>query len=103
MLKTPLSASGHTHPVYSLSLVGTQNAHNLVSASTDGTVCAWVLDMLAKPQETLELVHPGGHKTDEVSVTCLAFPEGEATTFWVGTEEGNVYACNRLSPSSVPV
>jgi dynein intermediate chain len=76
-------------------MVGTQNAHNLVSASTDGTVCAWTLDMLARPQETLELLHPAHNKTDEVSVTTLGFPEGETTTFWVGTEEGNLYSANR--------
>ncbi|GAA6011843.1 hypothetical protein JCM10207_004263 [Rhodosporidiobolus poonsookiae] len=95
VLKTPLSASGHTHPVYSLSLVGTQNAHSLVSASTDGTVCAWTLDMLARPQETLELLHPAHSKTDEVSITALGFPLGETTTFWVGTEEGHVYPAHR--------
>ncbi|BGP17583.1 hypothetical protein JCM10213v2_005616 [Rhodosporidiobolus nylandii] len=95
VLKTPLSASGHTHPVYSLSLVGTQNAHSLISASTDGTVCAWTLDMLARPQETLELLHPAHTKTDEVSITSLGFPLGETTTFWCGTEEGNVYAAHR--------
>lgn len=96
VLKTPLSASGHTHPVYSLSMVGTQNAHNLISASTDGTVCAWTLDLLARPQETLDLLLAGTHhKTDEVSVTALGFPEGETATFWVGTEEGNVYSAQR--------
>lgn len=95
ILKSPLSASGHTHPVYSLALPGTQNAHNLVSASTDGTVCAWVLDMLAKPIETLELEHPGHGKTDEVSITCLAFQDNENSTFMVGTEEGHVYTVNR--------
>ncbi|GAA6028794.1 hypothetical protein JCM8097_007399 [Rhodosporidiobolus ruineniae] len=95
VLKTPLSASGHTHPVYSLQHVGTQHAHSLVSASTDGTVCAWALDMLARPQETLELVHPAHAKTDEVSITALAFPLGETASFWVGTEEGPVYAANR--------
>ncbi|KAI5478574.1 dynein intermediate chain, cytosolic [Pseudohyphozyma bogoriensis] len=95
VLKTPLSASGHTHPVYSLSMVGTQNAHNLISASTDGTVCGWTLDMLAKPQESIELTHPAHNKTDEVSITALGFPATETATFWVGTEEGNVYAANR--------
>ncbi|GAA5873756.1 hypothetical protein JCM16303_002578 [Sporobolomyces ruberrimus] len=95
VLKTPLSASGHTHPVYSLEMVGTQNAHSLISASTDGTVCAWTLDMLARPQESLELVHPAHTKTDEVSITSLGFPLGETTSFWVGTEEGNVYSANR--------
>jgi dynein intermediate chain len=95
VLKTPLSASGHTHPVYSLSVTGTQNAHNLVSASTDGTICSWMLDMLAKPTETLELTHSSHTKTDEVSVTCMAFPANDATTFWIGTEEGKVYTANR--------
>lgn len=76
-------------------MIGTQNAHNLISASTDGTVCAWTLDMLARPQETLELLHPNHNKTDEVSITALSFPEGETTTFWVGTEEGNLYSANR--------
>ncbi|KWU43704.1 WD40 repeat-like protein [Rhodotorula sp. JG-1b] len=95
VLKTPLSTSGHTHPVYSLALLGTQNANSLVSASTDGVVCAWSLDMLARPQETLELVHPAHNKTDEVSITSLGFPLGETATFWCGTEEGNVYAAHR--------
>ncbi|KAJ1963792.1 hypothetical protein IWQ62_003108 [Dispira parvispora] len=95
VLKTPLSAAGHTHPVYSLDIVGTQNAHNLVSASTDGLVCTWQLDMLAKPQEMLELVHPAHARTDEVSPTAMGFPDGETATFWVGTEEGHVYQANR--------
>ncbi len=50
ILKSPLSASGHTYPVYSLQMVGTQNAHNLISSSTDGMVCSWLVDMLAQPQ-----------------------------------------------------
>ncbi|CAG8436538.1 6210_t:CDS:10 [Ambispora gerdemannii] len=96
VLKTPLSSAGHTHPVYSMQMVGTQNAHNLVSASTDGLICSWQLDMLAQPQETLELVHPTHAKTDEVSVTALGFPDNETTAFWVGTEEGDVYQANRF-------
>lgn len=56
ILKSPLSAAGgHTHPVYALDLVGTQNAHVLVSASNDGVVCTWQLDMLARPM-VLEFV-----------------------------------------------
>ncbi|KAI8324921.1 WD40-repeat-containing domain protein [Choanephora cucurbitarum] len=95
VLKTPLSAGGHTHPVYSIEMVGTQNAHNLISASTDGFVCSWQLDMLAQPQDYLELLHPAHNKTDEVSVTCVGFPDNETTAFWAGTEEGNVYQANR--------
>ncbi|KAN0088532.1 WD40-repeat-containing domain protein [Tylopilus felleus] len=95
VLKTPLSAAGHTHPVYAMQMVGTQNAHNLITSSTDGTVCSWLVDMLAQPQETLELIHAGHNKTGEVAVTTLDFPDNETTTFWVGTEEGNVYQANR--------
>lgn len=95
VLKTPLSAAGHTHPVYAMQMVGTQNAHNLITSSTDGTVCSWLVDMLAQPQETLELIHAGHNKTNEVSITTLDFPDNETTTFWVGTEEGIVYQANR--------
>lgn len=76
-------------------MVGTQNAHNLITSSTDGMVYSWLVDMLAQPQETLELIHSGHNKTDEVAITCLDFPDNETTTFWVGTEEGNVYQANR--------
>ncbi|TFK25590.1 dynein intermediate chain [Coprinopsis marcescibilis] len=95
VLKTPLSAAGHTHPVYAMRMVGTQNAHNLITSSSDGTVCSWLVDMLAQPQETLELLHTGHNKTSEVAITTLDFPANETTTFWVGTEEGNVYQANR--------
>lgn len=50
VLKTPLSAAGHTYPVYGMKMVGTQNAHNLITSSTDGMVCSWLADMLASPQ-----------------------------------------------------
>ncbi|KLO17967.1 WD40 repeat-like protein [Schizopora paradoxa] len=95
VLKTPLSAAGHTHPVYAMQIVGTQNAHNLITSSTDGLVCSWLVDMLAQPQESLELQHSGHNKTSEVAITTLDFPDNETTTFFVGTEEGNVYQANR--------
>lgn len=50
VLKTPLSASGHTYPIYAMKMVGTQNANNLITSSTDGMVCSWLADMLAQPQ-----------------------------------------------------
>ncbi|KAJ3340563.1 hypothetical protein HDU93_006856 [Gonapodya sp. JEL0774] len=99
VLKTPLSGAGHTHPVYALAMVGTTNAHALVSASTDGTVCGWQFDMLAMPTETVELsvpAHPTQPKTDEVAITSMSFPDSETTSFLVGTEEGVVYHANRF-------
>ena len=51
--------------------------------------------MLISSQETLELVHTGHNKTGEVAITALNFPDNESSTFWIGTEEGNVYQANR--------
>ena len=39
--------------------------------------------------------HSGHNKTSEVAITTLDFPDNETTTFFVGTEEGNVYQANR--------
>ena len=97
VFKTPLGAAGHTHPVYAMQMVGTQNAHNLITASTDGLVCSWQLDMMTQPQESLELVHTDHPKTEEVSVTTFGFQKNESTAFWVGTEEGNIYQANRYA------
>lgn len=48
--RSPLSSSAHTHPIYCLDVVGSPNAHNLISISTDGKICSWNLDMLSQPQ-----------------------------------------------------
>ncbi|CAL8372065.1 unnamed protein product [Boreogadus saida] len=48
--RSPLSAAAHTHPVYCVNVVGTQNANNLITVSTDGRMCSWSLDMLSQPQ-----------------------------------------------------
>ncbi|KAI9748642.1 MAG: hypothetical protein M1835_001740 [Candelina submexicana] len=95
--KTPLTGySGHTHPVYSLSIVGTQNAHNIISSSTDGVICSWSIDMLSQPQELLTLNVPyGTQRTDELAPTCLAFPPADPTFFLVGAEDSNIYPCHR--------
>ena len=53
--RSPLSSSAHTHPIYCLDVVGSQNAHNLISVSTDGKMCSWNLDMLSQPQ--VDTVH----------------------------------------------
>lgn len=65
--RSPLSSSAHTHPVYCLDVVGSQNAHNLISASTDGRICSWNIDMLSQPQ-----VH---------GTTCPTFPTPHMHTY----------------------
>nr|CAD7259009.1 unnamed protein product [Timema shepardi]CAD7568513.1 unnamed protein product [Timema californicum] len=97
--RTPLSAAAHTHPVYCMNVVGTQNAHNLISISTDGRLCSWSLDMLSQPQDTLEIQHKQGKA---IAVTCLAFPHNDVNNFVVGSEEGSVYsACRHGSKAGV--
>uniref|UniRef100_A0A674CJC9 Dynein cytoplasmic 1 intermediate chain 2 n=1 Tax=Salmo trutta TaxID=8032 RepID=A0A674CJC9_SALTR len=97
--RTPLSASAHTHPVYCVNMVGTQNAHNLISISTDGKMCSWNLDMLSQPQDSLELVFK---QSKAVSVTSMAFPLGDVNNFVVGSEDGSVYtACRHGSKAGI--
>ncbi|XP_060949218.1 cytoplasmic dynein 1 intermediate chain 1 isoform X5 [Limanda limanda] len=90
--RTPLSAAAHTHPVYCISVVGTQNANNLITVSTDGRMCSWSLDMLSQPQETMELVY---NKSKPVAVTGMAFPTGDVNNYVVGSEDGTVYTASR--------
>ncbi|XP_035385351.1 cytoplasmic dynein 1 intermediate chain 1 isoform X3 [Electrophorus electricus] len=90
--RTPLSAAAHTHPVYCVNVVGTQNANNLITVSTDGRMCSWSLDMLSQPQESMELVY---NKSKPVAVTGMAFPAGDVNNYIVGSEEGTVYTASR--------
>ncbi|XDB47908.1 cytoplasmic dynein 1 intermediate chain 2 isoform X5 [Ovis aries] len=97
--RTPLSAAAHTHPVYCVNVVGTQNAHNLISISTDGKICSWSLDMLSHPQDSMELVHK---QSKAVAVTSMSFPVGDVNNFVVGSEEGSVYtACRHGSKAGI--
>ncbi|KAF8763540.1 Cytoplasmic dynein 1 intermediate chain 2 like protein [Argiope bruennichi] len=98
--RSPLSAIAHTHPVYSISMVGSENAHNLVTISTDGKCCTWSVDMLSAPQDTIELNQQKQSRT--VAVTCMAFPNDEFNNFVVGSEDGIVYsACRHDSKSGI--
>uniref|UniRef100_A0A8C1T169 Dynein, cytoplasmic 1, intermediate chain 2a n=1 Tax=Cyprinus carpio TaxID=7962 RepID=A0A8C1T169_CYPCA len=90
--RTPLSAAAHTHPVYCVNVVGTQNAHNLISISTDGKMCSWSLDMLSQPQDSMELVFK---QSKSAAVTSMSFPLGDVNNFVVGSEDGSVYTACR--------
>ncbi|VDK44701.1 unnamed protein product [Gongylonema pulchrum] len=89
--KSPLSSQAHTHPVLSMAVVGTQNAHNLVSISTDGRLCSWSVDNLNQPIDAIDL----SWKQKQVTCTCMSFMFEDANNFVVGSEEGNVYTASR--------
>ncbi|OQR82407.1 cytoplasmic dynein intermediate chain [Achlya hypogyna] len=96
--KTTLSTHGHTHPIYSMSVVGSKAAFSLVSASTDGRMCVWNVNQLHAPVDVLDLrvAAPGAAAAPvrkmQVPVTALAFQKGEGSesTFTIGTEAGEL-------------
>lgn len=96
ILSSPMNGNGHSHPVYSIEMTGTQNAHNLVTASTDGVVCTWTPDLLEKPQDKLTLIAPTATRNDDLAPTKLAISPRDSSRFVVGTEEGVIYQCSRF-------
>jgi len=77
------------HPVYCIQVVGTQNAHNLISISTDGRLCCWSLDMLTQPVERLDLT---AKQSKSVSVSAFAFLHDDVNKFVFGSQEGAAYS-----------
>eukprot|EP00158_Paraphelidium_tribonemae_P004104 Partr_v1_DN26574_c0_g1_i1_m3643 putative intermediate chain len=94
-LKSPLSANGHTHPIVSLSLVGTQNLYQLMSFSADGKMCSWQLDMLGKPLESLELNRTVQSRNEEVILSAVDFFPQDTASFMIGAEDGLLNQVNR--------
>ncbi|KAG5518992.1 hypothetical protein PMAC_002523 [Pneumocystis sp. 'macacae'] len=94
VLATPLTGIGHFHPISGVRMVGTSNANNIISMSTDGIICAWTIDMLTQPQEVLELTTPTS-KYDDICSSYIEIPESDPTSFLVGTQEGTMYFVNR--------
>ncbi|XP_063716926.1 cytoplasmic dynein 1 intermediate chain 2-like isoform X2 [Symsagittifera roscoffensis] len=97
--RTALPTQGHTHPVFCTEVIGTENAHNLITISSDGKLCSWSLDMLSEPQETVELFTSLGKtqtsKHNSVPVKCMSFPTNEYNSFVVGAEDGYIYGAVR--------
>jgi len=55
--KSCLARNGHNHPIYCLAVVGSQNAHNIVSISNDGKLCSWSFGMLNEPKMFFNMQH----------------------------------------------
>ncbi|XP_026193154.1 cytoplasmic dynein 1 intermediate chain 2 [Cyclospora cayetanensis] len=88
--RTPLSSKGHSSPIYALEMVGTKNAHNLVSVDTDGRLCQWSLEMMGQPSETLDLKRG----SRDVCVECVSFAEAEVNDLCLGSEDGCIMTAN---------
>lgn len=87
MQHTPLGVSAHAEPIKALMVRGTQNAHNLISVSSDGKLCSWSLDMLGKPQDTLDL----SYKTKSITPTSITFLPDDLNNFILGSSDGGIY------------
>eukprot|EP00301_Raphidiophrys_heterophryoidea_P005564 c12324_g1_i1.p1 GENE.c12324_g1_i1~~c12324_g1_i1.p1 ORF type:complete len:646 (-),score=169.97 c12324_g1_i1:404-2341(-) len=97
--RTPLSPHGHTFPVYCLDLVGSDNAHSLVTVSTDGKLRAWNVNQLSEPQGTaVDLKFPA-KKEDPLAVSCSSFVDGDSNTCVVGSENGELFTVARMTYS----
>ncbi|KAK9371879.1 WD40-repeat-containing domain protein [Lipomyces chichibuensis] len=95
ILKSPLTGTGHSHPVYSIEFVGTKNATSIISSSTDGRVCGWNADFLAQPHEVHDFKLQPPSRTEDLAPTALGFQATDPSYFLVGSEDGNIYTCNR--------
>ncbi|EDQ91402.1 uncharacterized protein MONBRDRAFT_15003, partial [Monosiga brevicollis MX1] len=89
--RSSLSSNGHSYPVYCMDIVGTMNAHNLITVSTDGKLCSWSMDTLSEPED--RMLQLGN--TKQATATCISFPPGDTNNFLLGTEEGTVYQASR--------
>ena len=92
--KSTLAKDGHNYPIHSLAIVGTQNAHNIVSISTDSKLCLWHFGELSNPKIHYYLFNQDkGQKQEEnfTSICSMAFPEDETDKFYVGSEDYNIY------------
>jgi dynein intermediate chain, cytosolic len=95
--KSTLAKDGHTHPIYSLAVVGTQNAHNIVSVSNDSKLCMWHFGELSNPKVSFNLFNQGhGNQGDQkmLYINSMEFPEEETDKFFVGSEDYNIYQAN---------
>ncbi len=103
ILRSPLNEECHTHPVFTLANINLSstattntNANGIITASTDGTVCAWASDLLAKPQESLHLKAIPPTLYDDLAPVTIDIMNNDSNCFLFGAEDGNIYQCNRF-------
>lgn len=85
--RSPLIATGHTQPIYCMDIIGSRNAHDLVTISNDGKMCTWALDNLSTPLESIGLTCK---KTRNPGINAMDFWNTGPSQFAVGTYEGFV-------------
>eukprot|EP00940_MAST-03C_sp_MAST-3C-sp2_P001459 g1459.t1 len=90
--RTLISEEGHAHPIRALSIVGTSNANDLVTVSSDGKLCKWDMTQLRRPTYSAQLQYAKRSKMKEdIPVMSLANVHGDLNTVYVGSESGHIY------------
>ncbi|KAI1717234.1 cytoplasmic dynein 1 intermediate chain 2 domain-containing protein [Ditylenchus destructor] len=90
--KTQLSAGAHTQPIKCMKMVGTQNAHELITVSTDGKMCSWSVDNLAQPIDAVSLMCKSKR---QITALSMCFFHSNINSFVIGSEEKNIYMGDR--------
>jgi len=111
IMRSSLSGQGHKYPIRSMSVVGTEMSHELVTCSADGTICHWDIagsSALAEPMrcsvvKSCSKQHLGRRADSAVSAltypvdaSCLVFGQGTTTNpyesrkVFIGTQEGGL-------------
>ncbi|XP_064099028.1 dynein intermediate chain 3, ciliary-like [Macrobrachium nipponense] len=98
----PIESTGlavsHKQMVTSLTWMTHKNRTELFSASTDGQILWWDTRKLSQPTDSLVLDPMREDPPDisrALSAICLDYEITMPTKFMVGTEQGQVVACNR--------
>ncbi|KAH7724191.1 cytoplasmic dynein intermediate chain 1 [Aphelenchoides avenae] len=90
--QSPLSSNAHTQPVLAMKVVGTKNAHDLVTVSTDGRLCSWSIDSIHAPIEVVDL-NAKDHR--QVPAVSMSFFANNINSFAVGCEDGFLFVGDR--------
>lgn len=92
--KTSLSSTAHTQPVLCMRMVGSTNAHDLVTVSTDGRLCSWNIDNMQQPLDSHNLMCPRTKK--QMSALCMSFANDSIKDLVLGDEDNQLYIVDRI-------
>uniref|UniRef100_A0A0X3PSC6 Cytoplasmic dynein 1 intermediate chain 1 n=2 Tax=Schistocephalus solidus TaxID=70667 RepID=A0A0X3PSC6_SCHSO len=98
--RSTLTSWAHTQPLNTVQVIGSKNAHNIITLSSDGSMCAWSVEMLGEPREKLKVCDAPSAGLLDVFPTCMAFFANDQNNYVVGSESGNIYTDQRHSSRS---
>uniref|UniRef100_A0A915DXU3 Uncharacterized protein n=1 Tax=Ditylenchus dipsaci TaxID=166011 RepID=A0A915DXU3_9BILA len=71
---------------------GLQNAHDLITVSTDGRLCSWSVDNLQQPIESIQLMCKSKR---QITALSMSFFHSNINSFVIGSEEKALYVGDR--------